>query len=138
MDMNGKDVRIKKVGEEGGREGSVEGDDEREALLPQGRAAVAGRKGAVRENVVVAKVRRKVQWNDNVGNKLAEVLEYQPRYLNNGSIFAFPAASVICAAREFSSKSFLTSVLHPDPCSDLFDTSKETGFCLETFLDVAG
>ncbi|KAL9269628.1 hypothetical protein AKJ16_DCAP20039 [Drosera capensis] len=76
MDMNGKDVRIKKIGEEGGREGGVEGD-EREALLPQGGAAGAGRKA------VVAKVRRKVQWNDNVGNKLVEVLEYQPRRNSN-------------------------------------------------------
>ncbi|KAL9263456.1 hypothetical protein AKJ16_DCAP07866 [Drosera capensis] len=82
MDMNGKDVRIKKVGEEGGREGGVEGD-EKEALLPQGGAAGAGRKGEVRGNGVVAKVRRKVQWNDNVGNKLAEVLEYQPRRNSN-------------------------------------------------------
>lgn len=35
------------------------------------------RKGGMSRNS--DKVRRKVQWNDNNGNKLAEVLEFEPR-----------------------------------------------------------
>jgi hypothetical protein len=40
------------------------------ALLPP-------RKGGMSRNS--DKVRRKVQWNDNNGNKLVEVLEFEPR-----------------------------------------------------------
>ncbi|XP_068489744.1 uncharacterized protein [Phaseolus vulgaris] len=53
-------------------EDHVNGDDESDSnsLLPP-------RRGGMSRNS--DKTRRKVQWNDRNGNKLAEVLEYEPR-----------------------------------------------------------
>ncbi|KAG6759192.1 hypothetical protein POTOM_035661 [Populus tomentosa] len=53
-------------------EGNGEDYSEFKALLPP-------RKGGMSRNS--DKVRRKVQWNDNNGNKLVEVLEFEPRFL---------------------------------------------------------
>jgi hypothetical protein len=47
-----------------------EDDSDSNSLLPP-------RKGCMSRNC--DKIRRKVQWNDKNGNKLAEVLEYEPR-----------------------------------------------------------
>lgn len=49
-----------------------EEDDERARLLPP-------RIGGDLSRKVDQKTRRKVRWKDNVGKKLVEVLEYQPR-----------------------------------------------------------
>ncbi|XP_057959986.1 uncharacterized protein LOC131152246 isoform X1 [Malania oleifera] len=46
-----------------------EGDNESDALLPP------RRDGMLRRS---EKTPRKVQWNDKIGNKLVEVLEFQP------------------------------------------------------------
>ncbi|CAJ1967183.1 unnamed protein product [Sphenostylis stenocarpa] len=56
-------------------EDHVNGDDDSDsnALLPP-------RRGGMSRNS--DKTRRKVQWNDRNGNKLAEVLEYEPRKAN--------------------------------------------------------
>ena len=48
-----------------------EDDSDSNSLLPP-------RRGGMSRNC--EKTRRKVQWNDRNGNKLAEVLEYEPRY----------------------------------------------------------
>ncbi|TKY53682.1 hypothetical protein E2542_SST25223 [Spatholobus suberectus] len=48
-----------------------EDDSDSNSLLPP-------RRGGMSRNC--DKTRRKVQWNDRNGNKLAEVLEYEPRY----------------------------------------------------------
>ncbi|KOM33967.1 hypothetical protein LR48_Vigan02g011700 [Vigna angularis] len=55
-------------------EDHVNGDDDSDSnsLLPP-------RRGGMSRNS--DKTRRSVQWNDRNGNKLAEVLEYEPRYL---------------------------------------------------------
>ncbi|XP_010522463.1 PREDICTED: uncharacterized protein LOC104801072 [Tarenaya hassleriana] len=55
----------------GETEDRFSGDDESESqcLLPP-------RKGGMSRNT--EKIRRNVQWNDTNGNKLAEVLEYEP------------------------------------------------------------
>jgi len=55
-------------------EDHVNGDDDSDSnsLLPP-------RRGGMSRNC--DKTRRKVQWNDRNGNKLAEVLEYEPRYI---------------------------------------------------------
>lgn len=45
-------------------------DSESNSLLPPRRGGMSRRQD---------KVRRKVQWNDRNGNKLVEVLEFQPR-----------------------------------------------------------
>lgn len=47
-----------------------EGDEESDALLSPRRGGMSKRPRSVR---------RKVQWNDRNGNKLFEVLEFQPR-----------------------------------------------------------
>eukprot|EP00258_Populus_trichocarpa_P049279 XP_024465298.1 uncharacterized protein LOC18102460 isoform X1 [Populus trichocarpa] len=52
-------------------EGNGEDYSEFKALLPP-------RKGGMSRNS--DKVRRKVQWNDNNGNKLVEVLEFEPSF----------------------------------------------------------
>lgn len=51
----------------------VEEDELKKVLLP--------RKGGLSTNS--GKKNHKVQWNDNDGNNLTQVLEYQPRYLIN-------------------------------------------------------
>ncbi len=48
----------------------VNGDEESELLL-------APRKGGISRKT--NRTKRKVQWNDRNGNKLVEVLEYEPR-----------------------------------------------------------
>ncbi|KAG4907202.1 hypothetical protein JHK82_055863 [Glycine max] len=48
-----------------------EDDSDSNSLLPP-------RRGGMSRNC--EKTRRKVQWNDRNGNKLAEVLEYEPRW----------------------------------------------------------
>lgn len=50
--------------------GEEEDDSDSHSLLPP-------RRGGMSRNC--DKTRRKVQWNDKNGNKLAEVLEYEPR-----------------------------------------------------------
>ncbi|THG16048.1 hypothetical protein TEA_028947 [Camellia sinensis var. sinensis] len=50
--------------------GETEKDNETESLLPSRRGGLSKKSG---------KPRLKVQWNDKNGNKLAEVLEFQPR-----------------------------------------------------------
>ncbi|PHT39125.1 hypothetical protein CQW23_22698 [Capsicum baccatum] len=50
--------------------GEKDEDDESKALLPP------SRKGGLSKKI--AKPKRKVQWNDTNGNKLTEVLEFQP------------------------------------------------------------
>ncbi|CAA2992611.1 Hypothetical predicted protein [Olea europaea subsp. europaea] len=47
----------------------IEGDDESRTLLPSKKGGLSKNKG---------KPRRKVQWLDKNGDKLAEVLEFQP------------------------------------------------------------
>lgn len=49
--------------------GGKDEDDESKALLPS-------RKGGLSKKI--AKPKRKVQWNDTNGNKLTEVLEFEP------------------------------------------------------------
>lgn len=49
--------------------GETEKDNETESLLPSRRGGLSKKSG---------KPRLKVQWNDKNGNKLAEVLEFQP------------------------------------------------------------
>lgn len=49
--------------------GETEKDNETECLLPSRRGGLSKKSG---------KPRLKVQWNDKNGNKLAEVLEFQP------------------------------------------------------------
>nr|KYP56598.1 hypothetical protein KK1_002842 [Cajanus cajan] len=76
-DVNGniKDKHKPVVASLGGEkvEDHVNGEDDSDsnALLPP-------RRGGMSRNC--DKTRRKVQWNDRNGNKLAEVLEYEPRY----------------------------------------------------------
>ncbi|GAB2294340.1 hypothetical protein Dimus_028550 [Dionaea muscipula] len=83
MDVNVRDViRIKPIISEGepAKEesdvlGTVEDNDDSESLLP---VTQMNEKKMTPNEVLLPKARRKVQWNDNVGNKLAEVMEYQP------------------------------------------------------------
>ncbi|XP_057959987.1 uncharacterized protein LOC131152246 isoform X2 [Malania oleifera] len=60
-----------------------EGDNESDALLPP------RRDGMLRRS---EKTPRKVQWNDKIGNKLVEVLEFQPRLHSISN----PAENVYC------------------------------------------
>ncbi|KAA8548866.1 hypothetical protein F0562_000550 [Nyssa sinensis] len=80
MDKNGADRnsgknsgKSKPVGclnsQKVGLDGDGEVDNESKSLLP-------ARKGGIERKS--EKPRRKVQWNDKNGNKLAEVLEFQP------------------------------------------------------------
>ena len=50
--------------------GERENDDESKSLLPSRRGGLSKESG---------KPRRKVQWNDRNGDKLVQVLEFQPR-----------------------------------------------------------
>ncbi|GMH29174.1 hypothetical protein Nepgr_031017 [Nepenthes gracilis] len=73
MDANGRDAIIKTIGKVEGEKGGVgierEEKNESKSLLPtQDRGMVKW----------IPRTRRKVQWNDTNGNKLAEVLEFQP------------------------------------------------------------
>ncbi|KAK6929716.1 hypothetical protein RJ641_003810 [Dillenia turbinata] len=73
-DVNGTEDKVsgrvegKEVGISGEREG--ESDSEKEALLLPRAGGISKRPH---------KPRLKVQWNDKNGNKLVEVLEFQPR-----------------------------------------------------------
>ncbi|KAK3038686.1 hypothetical protein RJ639_028140 [Escallonia herrerae] len=83
MEKNGKDVDGEKIGGKNKvvsglgtpkvvLNGKIEEDDDDELkslLLPPSRGGLLKKPG---------NPRRKVQWNDTNGNKLAEILEYQP------------------------------------------------------------
>ncbi|KAK9724263.1 hypothetical protein RND81_05G059400 [Saponaria officinalis] len=77
MDCNGKDTKTKPlISSLKPQREEIEEDvlimedeyDESERLLPSN--------GGISEGSL--KTRRKVQWNDSIGNKLAEILEFQP------------------------------------------------------------
>jgi len=77
MDSNGRDARVQPINSDLGPQKDAiagvldkENDSESESLL-------LPRNGGIARGP--PKVRRKVQWNDAHGNKLAEILEFQPR-----------------------------------------------------------
>uniref|UniRef100_A0A2P2JSC2 Uncharacterized protein MANES_15G044300 n=1 Tax=Rhizophora mucronata TaxID=61149 RepID=A0A2P2JSC2_RHIMU len=82
MDMNGKDANgFKKkplitLESPKADDQTDDGEDysESNSLLPPRRGGMSRKSDKVRR-----KVRRKVQWNDKNGNKLVEILEFQPR-----------------------------------------------------------
>ncbi|KAL2555973.1 Hexose carrier protein hex6 [Forsythia ovata] len=86
MDMNGKDVKSHKIntnfvnGMESPKVGlnwESEGEDESRTFLPSKKGGLSKKSG---------KPRRRVQWFDKNGNKLAENLEFQPRLISESDV----------------------------------------------------
>ncbi|XP_050373050.1 uncharacterized protein LOC126790749 [Argentina anserina] len=67
----GEEVSLRSSGECGKAEEMANGDEDGES-----NTLLAPRKGGMSRKT--NKTRRKVQWNDRNGNKLVEVLEYEP------------------------------------------------------------
>ncbi|KAL7177598.1 hypothetical protein ACSBR2_030872 [Camellia fascicularis] len=83
MDKNGKDcnnVKTKPLvsvdSEKVEFNGERDKDNEAESLLPPRKGGLRKKGGGLSKKS--GKPRRKVQWSDKIGNKLAEVLEFQP------------------------------------------------------------